>query len=766
MPGMGMDPMAMSQGMYGGFGGPGMGMNGVNGMNMGMGFDAGQGVFGALNEQPAAWNAGQDKFNQNGYGGHANGMGGNFGTNAGYGGYNMPSHQGSFNQMNHHQYPNNDFQRGYRNQGFQNRGRGRGRGGFPFAGRGRGNAQVMQGSANHQPYQQQVPKGPVRRGSPQYTPIQGPHQQNQADDNIQDAHPEDPIAKQAIEDQINKELDPGDAEDHIEENMPSLPDMGKAEKPAGIEPEGVKPAEAPETVGDERPPEQTRNPEDLNDSPRSAEEDTKPSPIQTFISSETTEPEVHPIPSVAADSSAMLPPPSPAIPTGPARLTSHEPQTDTSPRGHRVGRGFHRNHFDRRSASIGRGQAPLPTNGNATHAPSLPVVEKSIPRAPVVEPKGLGVEGAPKGPKALRQGPPKTGVRDNTGFSIIGRASAAARTHPAGEKRDRYVTFTEALPKPYLLLMIISSASAPTRSRTRSRSPPRQESSHNRHHRQRSASPSKHDEQERRRERHRHHARKYEDEREEKYDSKTSRTRDTSVDTAARRSSRRNHRGYDKEEGSTRSSHRSHRSHRERSTEPSLDHRISKKRSRSPEHRINGASRMHRPPESRYREQEDEQIASSRKRRDRNEEGRQRDRKRSKRDHEYSDETDSGSRSKPKKRDERDLRKKYDPPCESVENPSTKTAESVKSPPTGPKAAKVDQHALEREARDRERQMKEIQRRAIMGGTKDAGGKGRERGAGRSGAGGRKLSYKHEDEETNEARASRVESEREASRWS
>ncbi|GME34906.1 hypothetical protein GTA08_BOTSDO00643 [Neofusicoccum parvum] len=38
MPGMGMDPMAMSQGMFGGYGGQGMGMNG---MNMGMGYGGG-----------------------------------------------------------------------------------------------------------------------------------------------------------------------------------------------------------------------------------------------------------------------------------------------------------------------------------------------------------------------------------------------------------------------------------------------------------------------------------------------------------------------------------------------------------------------------------------------------------------------------------------------------------------------------------------------------------------------------------------------------
>ena len=62
MPGMGMDPMTFNAAMYGGYGGQGMGMNG---MNMNMGFDAGQGAYGGFNGQPAAWNAGQAKFNQN-----------------------------------------------------------------------------------------------------------------------------------------------------------------------------------------------------------------------------------------------------------------------------------------------------------------------------------------------------------------------------------------------------------------------------------------------------------------------------------------------------------------------------------------------------------------------------------------------------------------------------------------------------------------------------------------------------------------------------
>lgn len=64
-----------------------------------------------------------------------------------------------------------------------------------------------------------------------------------------------------------------------------------------------------------------------------------------------------------------------------------------------------------------------------------------------------------------------------------------------------------------------------------------------------------------------------------------------------------------------------------------------------------------------------------------------------------------------------------------------------------------DPHTLEREARNRERMLKEQQRREAMTGRK------------RSLPGGRKLSYKYEDEEGDRARTARVEREREASRW-
>lgn len=119
---MAMDPMA--QGMFGGYG---MNMNGMsNGMNMGTGFDAGQGMYGGWDgSQSNLWNGGQDKFNPTAF---ANGMGQQYGGPSGFGGFNVPQPQ---------QFPNQNYQNAYYGPGTRGNFRGRGRGGF-FYGRGRG----------------------------------------------------------------------------------------------------------------------------------------------------------------------------------------------------------------------------------------------------------------------------------------------------------------------------------------------------------------------------------------------------------------------------------------------------------------------------------------------------------------------------------------------------------------------------------------------------------------------------------------------------
>lgn len=406
---MGMDPMTMSQGMYGGFGGQGMGMNG---MNMGMGFNnAGQGAFGGgFNGQPAAWNAGQDKFNQNTYGGQA-GMG-DFGANTGYGGYNVPPHQGNFNQMHQHQYPNNDFHHGHHGQGFQNRGRGRGRG-YPNAGRGRGgyNQNFSQGNqnqnqTNYEPFHQQVPSQITRRGSPSYGPQQDQPAQQQQEQPItggqQDATPEQNAAGLTAEEQLNKELDPGDADENAEKPSELPTKEEHVEPPAE---EAVAKTEAREETQAETVPETKKE---------------KPEPIPTFVSDETSKPELPAVDTSVSIPPTMMPPPSPMIPTGPSALHVDQP-LDTSTRGRGAGRGFYGSP-DYRGGSRGRGSGYPLHNGFPRVTP--PIVKAVVPPS---APKGLGVEGAPKAPKALREGLPNTGIK---GFSIVGRASVAAQSRP------------------------------------------------------------------------------------------------------------------------------------------------------------------------------------------------------------------------------------------------------------------------------------------------------------------------------------------------
>ena len=414
---MGMDPVAMSQGIYGGFGGQGMGMNG---MNMGMGFNAGQGAFGGFNGQsPAAWNAGQDKFNQNAYGGHAGMGGGDFGANTGYGGYNMPPHQGNFNQMHHHQYPNNDFHHGHHGQGFQSRGRGRGRG-YPNAGRGRGGYhQISQGNqANYEPLHQQTPPQVTRRGSPQYGPIEDRPAHQQKDrattDNQQELKSAETADVLTAEEQLSKELDPGDAEDNDEKKPPAVPSN-----------------EAQVVDSTDRVVTETEASEKPQTDPAPKMEEEKPAPIQTYISDEPPQSKLPVAEGTTTVAPVMMPPPSPMIPTGPAALHAPDQPLESSSRGRGAGRGFHRGVPDYRVGSHGRGSGYL-SNGNQPHIQPTPLVVKPI--VPPASPKGLGVEGAPKAPKALREGLPNTGVR---GFSIVGRASAVAQSRPNGRTTTR-----------------------------------------------------------------------------------------------------------------------------------------------------------------------------------------------------------------------------------------------------------------------------------------------------------------------------------------
>ena len=430
MPGMAFDPLTMAQGMYGGYNGQSMGMNG---MNAGMGFANGQGAYGGYNGQSTSWNAGQNNYNQNAYGGHANGMAAEFGSNSGYGGYNMPQHQGNFNQVHPRQFSNHDSQYGYHGQGFQNRGRGRGRG-YQNNGRGRGGYNQVNPSShtNHEPAHYQMPVQVNENSAEQQQnseqsqhkeETQPPPENGNFPTGDTDGH------KVADEFDMAKELLPGDAEDYVD--LPTVHASAEEEvAPAKAPDEDVQKPETHEDLETD-----SKDPKPM-EAPEEAEEPPQALPIETYVPSERSSRESSsPVATVVpASSTAMLPPPSPAIPTGPAALVAPD-QLQGFEYGIRGrGRGHHRGSYDHRGGSRGRGLNYL-TNGHPSHA----VNGQAPPAPPVapVEPKGLGVEGAPTGPKALREGLPNTGIRGGRGFAIVGRASAAAHARSNGHARSK-----------------------------------------------------------------------------------------------------------------------------------------------------------------------------------------------------------------------------------------------------------------------------------------------------------------------------------------
>lgn len=296
---------------------------------------------------------------------------------------------------------------------------------------------------------------------------------------------------------------------------------------------------------------------------------------------------------------------------------------------------------------------------------------------------------------------------------------------------------------------------SPSPSRSRSRSPHR--SHRHRHHRHRSTDSAYSSDRDRKRERRHRRSRKYDDEDlDDEYDSKV-------AESSSKRSSHR-HRDDEKDRESGRS-HRSHRSHRDRSKDRD-GHRSSRRRSRSPandvesSHRPNGITHTNGAPPTgpkadREKAKEAELTSSGRKRRERedDQDDHYKERKRSK--PEYFESADDRRSSKHTHR-EGDSSPRHHKPRHS----ETKTP--INSEPPTPKI-ELDPHTLEREARNRERMQKEMQRRSAMDG-KGPGSK-RNLSDANGNQSGRRVSYKYEDEESSEARASRVENEREAGRW-
>ena len=419
----------------------------MNGMNMGMGFNAGQGVYGGFNGQVDAWTTGQDNYNANAYG--ANGMAGNFGAHAGHGGqggYNMSSHQGNYNQMNQQHYSNNDFQSGYDNHGFQHRGRGR-RGGYYNSGRGRGgynHSQMMHhgnhnGNANYEALQHQPPFQIAQQDGLNNASMDqrqhGDSETKATTGTATDTAPKTIERDQADEEQMIKELNPGNEDDEIEPGSVPLPNNVSQSHNDGPQADTVVDIDHNEAGNDSPIAKdssetviQTTKEEDM---PERAEE-PKPLPIQTFISSDEARMRMPYVNGTAHYQKHSMPPPGAA-----ASKSATFQSSEQSGWGRGTGRGFHRGMTSMRGDYRGRGAAHLP-NGNGSQAYTAATSSSAnLPNAKPAEPRGLGVEGAPTGPKALREGLPNTGIRGGRGFSVAGRASSASHTWAPSHARSR-----------------------------------------------------------------------------------------------------------------------------------------------------------------------------------------------------------------------------------------------------------------------------------------------------------------------------------------
>ncbi|KAJ5179942.1 hypothetical protein N7492_003152 [Penicillium capsulatum] len=373
-----------------------------------------------------------------------------------------------------------------------------------------------------------------------------------------------------------------------------------------------------------------------------------------------------------------------------------------------------------------------------------------------IEPKGPGVEGAPAAPRAMRQGLPNTSVLRQRGFHNPGRASISSTTPTQGGNSEvaPEQTRTRSSSKvPSQAPQGHSRSRSASRSRSRSRSPSTREA---------------HGDRNKRRDRETRHS---------EYASNGRREEDRSRSISrpsSRRSSRRRHQDSDRD----RRGHRSTRSRRH-SRSPSgaprengdsrhpdrlnlivedQDHNGSNKpysetgESHSLSNRISGSRRSSRDRHSRREEDRARDRESRRRHRDRRDRDRDPDRTRHRardrdRDRVRERERDRGQdRDSDRKRSRRDRSESANVGERSYSR--DRRAKRVRedrdrdrqSPRPGKSEPEKDPHTLEREARNRERLLREKQRReqAKSGSRRDSR---QERVVA-----GRRINFKYEDE--------------------
>lgn len=503
---------------------------------------------------------------------------------------------------------------------------------------------------------------------------------------------------------------------------------------------------------------------------------------------------------------------------------------------------------------------------------------------PIVEPKGVGVEGAPTGPKALREGKPNTGwsgiprggaaVRGRGGFGNATPAAPASANGHGDNREEKSVASAPVNTSPVLTKIRPTNERARSLSRagSRSRSQSRSESkSRRRAHRHRSVTPSE-SEYDRKKERRSHRSsRKHEDGNESRVDEHKDRSehkghdrsRDDSVDDKYRSSRRDNDRRRSHRD--TSKDRRRHR-HRSRSASPSKNGDVDHETRATGSVNGNDADNDKKHYRDKYRDRSRDRDREKDRHREKDRD-KERDKKRSRRDRSRSPESDREHRPSRRSRKEKDRERERDrsrqrdaPISARSSQPQTpiepeaefsiigRSKDRVKPPPTGPASMQpptgprnavgpkaqikkslnlvtnppptgprgsashsrkhsqpatptsasaaptptsaVDPYEEERKKAYAERLRKEQLRRGIpsaglskkrsFADANDAdvssaptGPKGdRKRGSRDEGGGGggrgkksRRTSYKYEDDETAEQRASRVEMEREGSRW-
>jgi zinc finger CCCH domain-containing protein 13 len=361
---MSMNPMGMP-GMYAGFGGPGMGMAGMNNM-MGMGY-------GSFND---------------GWSGQQMG-GGEFGANAGYypsSGYNQQSHQqGQFpNQMHQHQFQKNNFQTQNRFHGqgsYQQRQFGRG-----YQGAFRENQAQMQDATQDEPANSETAQHQEDDASLHQPTALLPAQQSSDRKSVEPA----PAGQESTGDAAA-----ADREDNAANHVSEGP---KPDESWNV-PEG-KTATDGATASVES--DETKAPEgQASGAPQTVTEDAIPSAENHMME------KTQPIATFGGDDGAysmgMY-----QSSTGPyAHASNHYTgMTDYPTRG----RGGMRGGYGR--GGFGRGGHSRYGSGGGfgLGAAGIASQQSDVTVLTPGEPRGVGVEGAPTGPRAMREGLPNTGL--------------------------------------------------------------------------------------------------------------------------------------------------------------------------------------------------------------------------------------------------------------------------------------------------------------------------------------------------------------------